>query len=246
MTLLQVNDLTKNFAGLLAVDRVSFALECGTINSLVGPNGSGKTTLLGLVSGLHSPSSGRIVFEGEDVTAMASHKLFERGISRTFQEVRLFQQMSVLDNILLSLGPKPVLTSLTGRTFRKPSKKMARAWEILKVIGLEGDATRLAGDLSFGQRKLLEIGRCVAPNPKLLLLDEPLAGLFPEMVRTITCMLEQMRDSGVAILLVEHNMGVIRELSQNVIVLDSGRKIAEGQPEVVLKDERVIEAFLGK
>lgn len=244
MPLLETRHLTKTFGGVHAVDRVDVAFEAGKVTGLIGPNGSGKTTLINTLTGLLPIDGGAVVFSG-DVTlrAIRPSEVATYGLTRTFQSVRLFGQMTVLDNILVVLTERNV----AGALFEKHSKlHLDAAEDILKKVDLWEKRHEKAENLSYGQRKLLEIARAVSMKAQVYLFDEPFAGLFTEMRKIVSTILEELRDSGAAVVLVEHDMDLIRHLADTCYVLDSGKVIAEGAPEAVLKRADVVDAYLGK
>ncbi len=243
MNILEIKNLVKRYDGVAAVDELSLAIEKGKITSIIGPNGSGKTTLVNLLSGLVPRSSGAILVGGVCLKQGHASEVASYGITRTFQEVRLFNQMSVLDNLLVALTERNVF----GALFEKHGEfHLKRCEELLGKINLLEKRHEQAGDLSYGQRKLLEIARALAMNAEIHLLDEPFAGLFPEMVKIIVGILKELRQEGKTVILIEHNMDLIRELSDQVIVLDGGKFLVEGAPREVLERREVIEAYLGE
>ncbi len=240
---IRINNLTKRFDGVMAVDNVSLTFEAGNITGLVGPNGSGKTTLINLLSGFLPSDGGSVTLsDGRTIKKILPHKVKSYGITRTFQDIRLFEQMTVLDNILVVLTARRLYHALfeNNRT-----RHMEKAEAVLKKIGLLEKRDALASNLSYGQRKLLEIGRALSMDAEIYLFDEPFAGLFPGMVRIVISILKELRDRGRTIVLIEHDMDLIRELSDYAFVLDSGELLAEGLPDEVLKERAVIEAYLG-
>jgi branched-chain amino acid transport system ATP-binding protein len=237
-SLLEARGLTKTFGGLRAVDDLSLAVRAGEIVGLLGPNGSGKTTVFNLIAGSLAPDRGAVSFEGRDVTRLAPHRRAALGIARTFQLVRTMGGLSVLDNV--------VAARLYGRT---PASGIGRARvdaaECLAFVGLAGAAERPARTLTLGERKTLEIARALAASPRLLLLDEPAAGLNATGVASLLGMLRKVRAGGVTIVVVEHNVGAMRDLCDRVVVLNAGRKIAEGLPGAALEHAAVVNAYLG-
>lgn len=241
--ILQTKNLTKQFDGVRAVDDLSVGIEKGTITAIVGPNGSGKTTLINLLSGMLPIDRGAVLIGGEKLRKIKPYEIPAYGLTRTFQEVRLFNQMPVLDNILVVLTERNVFGSL----FEKHSSfHLNKAKEILEQVDLWEKRNELAINLSYGQRKLLEISRAISMNAEIFLLDEPFAGLFPEMVKNVSEIIRNLKQEGRTVLLVEHDMAIIRELCDYVIVMDSGKLLAEGEPSEVLRKQEVIEAYLGE
>lgn len=244
MSILNLKNFHKHFSGTKAVNGVSFEIEKGKITGLIGPNGSGKSTLINLVTGVIPKDKGILIISDDvEIKKIRPYDMKTFGITRTFQNVRVFEQMAVKDNLLLTLTKRTVWGSL----FEKYSKIYEdRADDILKLIGLTEKKNELAQNLSYGQRKLLEIGRAIAMDSDVILFDEPYAGLFPEMIKKVSEILKHLREQDKAILLVEHNMNLIRELCDHLIVMDAGEVLAEGDPESVLKRRDVVEAYLGE
>lgn len=245
---LTTKNLVKKFDAVHAVDHLSLQFAAGQITSIIGPNGSGKSTLVNLLTGVLPLDSGEIVVLEQaslkkiDITQVPTY-----GITRTFQDVRLFEQMSVLDNILVVLTDRPVFSAL----FEKHNNlHLARAREVLEKVNLWAKRDELAVNLSYGQRKLLEIARVLAMAQafpiEIFLFDEPFAGLFPEMIKIVTNVLQDLKQQNKVVILIEHNMELIRQLSDRVIVLDSGQLLAEGEPSAVLAQREVVEAYLGE
>jgi len=250
MTLLEIDGLGIAFGGLRAVHDVSFSVEPGEIVSVIGPNGAGKTTLFNMISGVYLPGSGKVRLKGEDVTGMAPYRLAQRGMSRTFQNLQIFQNMTVLENAMTGFHLQergPVLSDLLNLPSSRRRGRLAEdgARELLARVGLERAADREAGNLSYGSLKRLEIARALAMNPSVLLLDEPAAGCNAVETEEIDHLIAEVAKSGVAILLVEHDMKMVMRISNHIVVLDHGEKIAEGAPETVSRDPAVIAAYLG-
>jgi branched-chain amino acid transport system ATP-binding protein len=248
--LLEVIGLTRRFAGLVAVDGVDMAVANGGIHAVIGPNGAGKTTLFNLISGLLPPTAGRIVLAGQDVTRLPAHRRAALGVARTFQNIRIFGAMTVLENVLTGLHTTlhaslpSVITRLPG--FRREERAaVAQAEAALDLVGLRGQAGARAAALSYGDTRRLEIARAMAAHPRLLLLDEPAAGLNPAETAALAGLVRAIRAAGTTVLLVEHDMGFVMDISDDVTVLNFGRRIAGGAPVAVRQNPAVIEAYLG-
>ncbi|MAG11286.1 MAG: hypothetical protein CMI52_00555 [Parcubacteria group bacterium] len=240
---LKTKNLEKHFDGVHAVDHLSIEIKPGVITGILGPNGSGKTTLINVISGIHPIDGGEIAIGSQTFSSIKRHEVPDFDITRTFQNVRVFEQMTVMDNLLVILSSRSVLTSLRQRA---TPKQLDRAQEVLKKVGLWEKRNSLASKLSYGQRKLLEVGRVLAMDKKINLFDEPFAGMFPEMVKRVSGILQNLKQCGKTIVLIEHNMQLIRELCDYVIVMDAGKLLAQGEPEKVLAQKNVIEAYLGE
>jgi len=248
--LLEARALTKTFGGLAAVKEVSFKVKSGSIKAIIGPNGAGKTTLYDLLTGIYLPDEGRVLFEGREIVGMPTHEITALGIARTFQTIRLFTHMTVMENVMVGLHHR-TRTGMLKSAFRLPSARREEAWmreealRFLAIVGLEMQADNPAGSLPFGQQRLLEVARALATQPSLLLLDEPASGLNAYETRELGEIIYRIRDMGVTVILVEHDMGLVMRISEEVLVLDYGEVIAEGSPEQIKTDAKVIEAYLG-
>lgn len=250
MSTLQVENLSKEFGGVHAVENLSFALESGMVHSIIGPNGAGKTTLLNLLTGVYLPSAGRVSFLGRDLTGLPAHGFAAAGIGRTFQNLQIFANMTALENVMTGrhLRERCTLWSTMLRTpalARAERECRAYALQLLRFVGLADYADAGADSMPYGALKRLEIARALAGEPKFLLLDEPAAGLNPTESGEIAELIRQLAQGGTTVVLVEHNMKLVMGVSDRIVVLDYGRKLCEGTAEEVRSDQRVIEAYLG-
>jgi branched-chain amino acid transport system ATP-binding protein len=249
--LLETRNLSKTFGGLKAVQKVDLAVGANRIVSVIGPNGAGKTTLFNCLSGIYRPEGGAILLDGRDITGHAPHEVCRRGLSRTFQNIRLFPEMTALENVLVaqfrhrSLSPLPLL--FRSPKFRGQEKEMrGQALELLAFVGLADRADDLSGNLPYGRQRRLEIARALGTQPRLLLLDEPAAGMNPQEALEMVQLISRLRERGLAILLIEHHMKVVMSISDEILVLDHGVPIAHGAPEQVRQNPQVIKAYLGE
>jgi branched-chain amino acid transport system ATP-binding protein len=248
--ILEVQDLTKMFGGVKAQDQISFSIEKGIVCGLIGPNGAGKTTLFNMITGIYRPDAGKVVFNGRDIRKTPVHKLVKAGVARTFQHVELFSSMTLLENILVGMhvrtkaGFWAAVTRIPAMK-REERQSRRRAEELLEFTGLCADAHKMAGDLPAGRQKTAQIARALASEPLLLLLDEPAAGLNPVETHALGKLIQKIKQSGITMMLVEHDMSLAMGMSDKVVVLDQGKKLAEGTPRQIQGNEAVMSAYLG-
>lgn len=250
MAILEVNNLCKSFYGTKVNNNICFSIPEGTVSSVIGPNGAGKTTLFNLITGYLKPDAGHVYLEGKDIAGMEPHKIVRAGISRTFQLVRVFKRISVLENVLRGYQDLPGDTFLsallqTSATRKQFAQKREEARAMIDYVGLSQYENQMANDLSYGQQKLVEIARALATNPKVLMLDEPLSGLNVVMIDKMLRLIDDIKSSGRTVIVIEHNTDVIKSISDQVTVLNFGEVIASGSPEAVYSDPVVVNSYLG-
>lgn len=251
MAILEIRNLSKSFGGLQAVRDVSLVVQPGKITSLIGPNGAGKTTLFNLVTGFMKMDIGSVMLDGKDITRLPAHLIVRKGLTRTFQLVRVYPRLTVTDNILMGfygLAGDSLLSALLGtrKMYAEYQKKRAQALEMLEYIGLSAYRDTIANDLSYGQQKLVELGRALISQPKVLLLDEPLAGLNVVMIERMIRLIDDLKKNGKTVVIIEHNMEIVMGISDYIHVLNFGQLIASGTAKEIMEHEKVIDSYLGK
>lgn len=250
MSLLGIHSLTKRFGGLTAVNDVSFEVESGSVVGLIGPNGAGKTTVFNLITGIYRPDEGRIEFNGRSIAGLPTHKIISAGIGRTFQTIRLFQNLSVLDNVLagrhcrMKAGVFGAMLRLPGER-REEREALVASLQALDFVRLRGEAHNLAKNLAYGKQRLLEIARALATRPQLVVLDEPAGGMNEQETMSLIALIRKMQEQGITVLLIEHDMSLVMRVCERIVVLEYGRKIAEGTPAEIKTDKEVVRAYLG-
>lgn len=250
MTLLSLQNLLKTFGGLVSVAGVSFDVEENSITGLIGPNGAGKTTVFNIITGNYRPDAGEVIFAGQQITGRATHEIVSLGIARTFQNIRLFQKMSVLENVLAGCHCR-MKAGLFSSMFHTPDQRreerqaVERAMRELAFVGLAEQHDNLAGNLSHGRQRLLEIARALASSPRFLILDEPAGGMNNQETAQLARLIRSIRERGITVLLIEHDMNLVMRVCEKLVVLEYGAMIAEGAPSEIKRNPQVIEAYLG-
>lgn len=250
MIFLETRNLTKRFGGLVAVNNVDFSIEQGKINAIIGPNGAGKSTFFNLISGFHRPSSGQVIFKGQDISTLPSNKIAELGVARTFQTTNLFEQSTVLDNVIVGHRLR-TRSNLVDAIFRTPRLKREeaqcreKAMEVLEFVELNKVAAKLVGSLTQEEKKRTAFALALATSPEIVFLDEPAAGVNPDETDGLAELMNKMVEKGITVCLIEHKMQMIMKIAHKIMVLNYGEKIAEGKPEEIQNNETVIKAYLG-
>ncbi len=249
--MLRLDEIAKSFGGLKALDQVGFQVQPGEILGLIGPNGAGKTTLFNVISGILHPDSGKVFFREQNITGLATHQIAKLGLCRTFQNPAIFEEMTVLENLMAGYhlqGRSGFFSAILKPPWERKEERSIRerAMEMLSEIGLKGSAQAGAGSLSFGKMRMLELGRALCSHPELLLLDEPAAGLNHNETEELAEYIGRLRSRKITIIVIEHDMSLVMDLSDRIVVLDQGRKIAEGAPKEIQRDPAVLKAYLGE